>query len=164
MSQYRKFSAALKSEVRAAPAPKPSKVPKPKPVPGDTLGGLAALGGVGPETANSRSSNSDPDREERAAIIEEGAGVPRTWAEGYAALCAMPSPSGFWPDRWQRIIDATNAFLDRWASEAIRCGWSDLDVFGCDAGAPVAASIAWGWCCCWTAARLSRSTGTAPTL
>lgn len=70
--------------------------------------------------------------EERAAIIEEGAGVPRAWAEGFAALCARPPPAGFWPDRWQRIIDATGAFLDRWAGKAIRCGWSDLDVFGCD--------------------------------
>jgi len=27
-------------------------------------------------------------------------------------------------------------FLDRWAAEASKCGWSDLDVFGCDAAAP----------------------------
>ena len=37
---------------------------------------------------------------ERAAIAAESAGVPRAWAEGYAALCAMPPPAGFWPDRW----------------------------------------------------------------
>src|SRR3954471_23447896 len=107
MSQYRKFSAALKSEVRDAPAPKVPKSPKAEPALEKSLGTLAALGGVGPETTNSRSSGPDSDREERAAIIEEGAGVPRTWAEGYAALCTMPPPSGFWPDRWQRIIDAT---------------------------------------------------------
>ena len=29
-------------------------------------------------------------------------------------------------------------FLDRWAGEAIGCGWSDLDVFGCDDNAPTA--------------------------
>ena len=79
---------------------------------------------------------SGDDPEERAAIIAEGAGVPRAWAEGYAALCTMPPPAGFWPERWQRIIDATGAFLDRWAAEAIRCGWSDLDVFGCHPDAP----------------------------
>ena len=101
-----------------------------------------------------RSCRAD-DPEERAAIIAEGADVPRAWAEGFAALCAMPPPAGFWPDRWQRIIDATGAFLDRWAGEAIRCGWSDLDVFGCHATAPLPGSIAWGWCCCWTAARSS---------
>src|SRR5438128_1461758 len=94
------------------------------------------LGGVGPETSNSHSR--DPDREERAAIVAEGAGVPRAWAEGYAALCAMPPPAGFWPERWQRVIDATGAFLDRWAGEAIRCGWSDLDVFSCNQHAPTA--------------------------
>src|SRR4051812_41202513 len=50
----------------------------------------------------------------------------------------MPPPADFWPERWQRIIAATGAFLDRWAGEAIRCGWSDLDVFGCDCDAPAA--------------------------
>ena len=62
--------------------------------------------------------------------------APLSWEDGFAALCAMPPPAGFWPDRWQRIIDATGAFLDRWADEAIRCGWSDLDVFGCHSDAP----------------------------
>ena len=50
----------------------------------------------------------------------------------------MPPPTGFSPERWQRIIDATGAFLDRWAGEAIGCGWSDLDVFGCHRQAPAA--------------------------
>src|SRR5438046_2457750 len=68
------------------------------------------------------------DRGERAALIE--------WAEGYAALCSMTAPSAFSPERWVRIVDAAGAFLDRWASDAIACGWSDLDVFGCDAAAP----------------------------
>src|SRR5690348_13942372 len=78
----------------------------------------------------------DPD--ERAALIEIGADIPRAWAEGYAALCTMKPPAGFWPDHWRRVIDAAGAFLDRWAGEAARCGWSALDVFGCDAGAPTA--------------------------
>src|SRR5690242_17403079 len=115
MPQYRKFSAALKSEVRADLAPKLPKAPNPGSVPEEILGALAALDGVAPETAISQSS--DPDPEERAAIIAEGAEVPQAWAEGYAALCAMPPPAGFWPERWQRIIDATGAFLDRWVGE-----------------------------------------------
>jgi hypothetical protein len=78
------------------------------------------------------------DPEERAAIIAEGASVSRAWAEGYAALCAIPPPVGFMPERWNRIIDATGAFLDRWAREAVRCGWTDLDVFGCDPDRPTA--------------------------
>lgn len=87
---------------------------------------------------------SGDDPEERAAIIEEGARVPRAWAEGYAALCAMPPPVGVWPERCQRIIDATGAFLDRWAGEAIRCGWTDLTVFGCDPGRTAARFDAMG--------------------
>ena len=83
-------------------------------------------------------SVSADDPEERAAIVAEGAGVPRAWAEGYATLAAMPPARGFRPDRWRRIIDGTGAFLDRWAGEVVRCGWSDLDVFGCDDTAPAA--------------------------
>src|SRR5207244_9250650 len=74
--------------------------------------------------------------EERAAIIEHDGVAPRTWAEGHAALCSMAPPTGVSPARWQRIIDATGRFLDRWAVEAIRCGWSDLDLFGCHPQAP----------------------------
>jgi hypothetical protein len=76
------------------------------------------------------------DLDERAALLTEGAGVPRAWAQGFAALCAVPPPPGFWPERWQRVIDAVGAFLDRWATEASRCGWSDLDLFGCHDTAP----------------------------
>jgi hypothetical protein len=79
---------------------------------------------------------SPDDLDERAALIEYGAGVPRAWAEGFAALSTMPAPTGFSSARWQRIVDAAGGFLDRWASKAIECGWSDIDVFGCDADAP----------------------------
>ena len=78
------------------------------------------------------------DRGERAALVEYGANVPRCWAEGFAALSSMPPPSAFSPERWARIVDAAGAFLDRWAAEAIACGWSDLDLFGCDPDRPVA--------------------------
>jgi hypothetical protein len=81
---------------------------------------------------------------ERAAIIEFGAGVPRRWAEGLAALAAMPVPSGFAPERWRRIVDAAGTFLDRWTGVAIECGWSDLDVFGCDPVRPDARFDAMG--------------------
>lgn len=76
------------------------------------------------------------DLEERAAIVEYGAGIPRAWAEGFAALCTMPPPTGFSSQRWQRVVDAAGVFIDKRAAEAIACGWSDLDVFGCDATAP----------------------------
>jgi hypothetical protein len=86
------------------------------------------------ETADAAQDADDLD--ERAALIEYGAGVLRAWAEGYAALCAMPAPAGFSPERWQRIVVAAGKFLDRWAAKAIAYGWSDLDVFGCDAATP----------------------------
>jgi hypothetical protein len=76
------------------------------------------------------------DVDQRAALIEYGAGVPRTWAEGYAALSSMPSPAGFSSERWSRIVDAAGIFIDRYVGIAIECGWSDLDVFGCDADRP----------------------------
>jgi len=76
------------------------------------------------------------DVDQRAALIEYGAGVPRTWAEGYAALSSMPSPAGFSSERWSRIVDAAGIFIDRYVGIAIECEWSDLDVFGCDADRP----------------------------
>ena len=56
------------------------------------------------------------DLDERAAIIEEGANIPRRWAEGFAAMASMPAPIGFLPERWQRIIDAAGVFIDKWAA------------------------------------------------
>jgi hypothetical protein len=82
--------------------------------------------------------------DECAALVECGAGVPRSWAEGFAVPCTMAPPAGFSPERWQRIVDAAGVFLDRWAADAIRCGWSDLDVFGADADRPDARFDAMG--------------------
>jgi hypothetical protein len=56
----------------------------------------------------------------------------------------MPAPTGFSPERWQRIVDAAGVFLDRWAAEAIRSGWSVLDVFGCSPDRPDARFDAMG--------------------
>jgi hypothetical protein len=69
-------------------------------------------------------------RDERSAIAESDGNALRRWAETYAAICTMPAPDKFTPERWQRIIDAAGDFLDRWANQAAECGWSDLDVFG----------------------------------
>jgi hypothetical protein len=87
-------------------------------------------------TLDDTSPTEADDLGERAGIIECGANVPRRWAEGYAALSSMQAPTGFSPERWARIVDATGTFLDRWAADAAKCGWSDLDLFGCDAAAP----------------------------
>ena len=104
----------------------------------DSLSRGAPVGAVMSETPVSPVSTVSvvDDPGERAAIIEEGAGVPKRWAEGFAAMCSMPAPAGFSPERWQRIIDAAGVFIDKWAAKAIACGWADLDVFGCDSAAP----------------------------
>jgi hypothetical protein len=81
--------------------------------------------------------NTGKARAEHAAIVDHDRGTPRTWAEGFAALCTMAPPTGFSPARWQRIVDAAGNFIDKkWAARAIECGWSDLDVFGCDPDRP----------------------------
>jgi hypothetical protein len=163
MSAYRKFSDTLQSAAQTPATPKPPKAPKVDPSGHEakTLGGLGTLGGAAPEIRNfappppdSENCAATPpkppkpakagDAEERATIIEYGAGVPRRWAKGYAALSTMPAPTGFVSPRWQRIIDAAGVFLDRWAAEAIRCGWSDLDVFGCNPDRPDARFDAMG--------------------
>jgi len=76
------------------------------------------------------------DPEERAALIEYSASVPRQWAEGYAALSTMPPPASFSSERWQRIVDGAGRFMDRWAVKAAECGWSDLNVFGANPDQP----------------------------
>ena len=106
----------------------------------------------------SRASTPTPDElDERAALIEFGANVPRRWAEGYAALCSMAPPSGFSPERWQRIVDAAGSFLDRWASEAITAGGRTWTCLAATATDPMPASIAWGYYSCWTAGTSSAS-------
>ena len=74
--------------------------------------------------------------EERAAIIEDGADVPRAWAEGYAKLCTMPRPTDFTVERWQRLVDDAGRFLDDWGRQAAGLGWHAVDVFGVSPHAP----------------------------
>jgi hypothetical protein len=84
------------------------------------------------------------DEEERAALVEVGARVPRAWAEGFARLdLASPAP-GFSDERWRRLVDDGGRFLDQWAKEAAVLGWSPLDVFGVHPSAPAARYDAMG--------------------
>jgi len=78
----------------------------------------------------------DDTFEERAALVEYGAGVPREWAEGFARLDLASPPKGFDKRRWRTLIDDGGKFLDRWGAEAARLGWSALDVFGAHPIAP----------------------------
>ena len=70
------------------------------------------------------------DFEERAAIIEDGAGVPREWAEGFARLCSMPRPASVHRERWLCCLDDAGRFIDQWAHQAAALGWRTEDVFG----------------------------------
>jgi hypothetical protein len=75
--------------------------------------------------------------EERAAIVQEGSGAPREWAEAFARLDAEQPPEGIPEARWRQFIDDGGRFLDRWAAKAKALGWSPLELFGCDRPRPL---------------------------
>lgn len=77
--------------------------------------------------------------DERAAIIEYKAGVPRTWAEGFARLHPDHPPADVPPQRWQQFVDDCGQFLDGgFAATAAALGWGTYDLFGCDRDRPFA--------------------------
>jgi hypothetical protein len=79
----------------------------------------------------SRKLKFDPDAlEERAALVQYEASVPRGWAEGFARLDRSMPPESFSVTRWQQIIDDGGRFLDRWSSTADALGWDPASVFG----------------------------------
>jgi hypothetical protein len=80
--------------------------------------------------------NASDDLAERTAIIEEGAGVPREWAEGFAQLSIMPPPEGVPVHRWRQLIDNAGRFLDHWGAQAATLGWDVASVFSCHARKP----------------------------
>ena len=77
-------------------------------------------------------------QEERAAIVEYDAGVPRAWAEGFARLEGMAPPAGIPAHRSRRLIDNAGRFVDRWAAKAAALGWDTASVFGCHPVVPTA--------------------------
>lgn len=87
------------------------------------------------------------DYEERAALAEIGAQVPREWAEGFARLQTCCPPAGIAVWRWQQVIDDAGRFIDRLAVQAAALGWRTLDVFGVHGAKPVerfdAAGLVW---------------------
>ncbi len=70
------------------------------------------------------------DFEERAAMVEYEAGVPRDWADGFARLCTLPRHPDYTETRWQGLIDDAGLFLDQWAAKVDGLGWSTQEVFG----------------------------------
>jgi hypothetical protein len=86
-------------------------------------------------------------REERAAIVEYGAGVPRAWAEGFARLDPVRPPADVPLRRWQQFIDDVGRFLDSgFAEKAATLGWGPFDIFGCDRDRPFARIDRQGLC------------------
>jgi len=68
--------------------------------------------------------------EERAAIVEYDACIPRVWAEGFARLQHSDRPKGMDAKGWEQLIEDSGLFLDRWGKEAHQLGWSAADLFG----------------------------------
>lgn len=102
------------------------------------LAGIAAQSVRIPEVpqASATDQSFETDFEERAAVVEYQAGVPREWVEGYSRLQCLPPPPDISPKRWQQIIDDGGRFLDQWADQANRLGWTTLEVFGISLRAP----------------------------
>ena len=68
--------------------------------------------------------------DERAAIVEDGAGVPREWAEAFARLDLLARRQGESGNRWRQLMNDAGRFVDQWGVEAATLGWSAIDVFG----------------------------------
>jgi hypothetical protein len=70
--------------------------------------------------------------EERAAIVEYGAAVPRAWSEGFARLDPDLPPADVPPRRWQQFIEDVDRFLDSsFAKKATALGLEASDIFSC---------------------------------
>lgn len=77
--------------------------------------------------------------EERAAIVEYEAGIPRAWAEGFARLHPDRPPADVPAKRWQQFVDDCGRFLnDGFAKTAAALGWGPFDLFGADRDRPFA--------------------------
>lgn len=76
--------------------------------------------------------------EDRAAILEYDASLPRPWAEGAARLLAgLPPPRGCAPWRWAQVCDdAAGLVAGGWAARAAALGWDAAELFGAMPGVP----------------------------
>jgi hypothetical protein len=77
--------------------------------------------------------------EERAAVVEHDARIPRAWAEGFARLDPDRPPADVPARRWLAFIDDIGRFLDSsFCAVAVALGWGPYDLFGCDQDRPFA--------------------------
>ena len=82
--------------------------------------------------------NEDADAlAERAAIVQEGAGVPADWADEFARLDALAVPRGVSAAAWRGMVDSAGRFLDQWGSNAAALGWTAGELIGFDPDAPM---------------------------
>jgi hypothetical protein len=98
---------------------------------------------LGAESDSAPPLHPETDRgavEERAAILEYEAGLPRAWAEGAARLLAgLRPPKGYAPWRWAQVCDDTAELIRAgWAAEAAAAGWDAREAFGAMPGYPEA--------------------------
>jgi hypothetical protein len=93
---------------------------------------LVSVGTTG--TTGTTDLHAGDDREERAAIIEYDAGIPRIWADGFARLDSMRAGSDFCREEWEQVLNDSGRFLDGWVKRALLLGWTVDDVFGVDTG------------------------------
>lgn len=74
--------------------------------------------------------------EERAAIIEYDAAVPRPWALAYALLLTAKRPEWLSADQWQSHLNAAGSLLGSWAAQMDRLGIHPVEVLGIDGQCP----------------------------
>lgn len=69
------------------------------------------------------------DKEECLATHEYEARLPKEWARAFAKLQFIDRPEQYRPEEWEQVLNDAGLFADKWASQAIKLGWSILDVF-----------------------------------
>jgi len=92
-------------------------------------------------------SQRQEQQQERAAIVEFDARIPRAWAEGFAQLHPDRPPAGVPLMRRQQFVDDVGRFLDDgFAKKAAVLGLGPFDLFECDADRPFARIDQQGLC------------------
>jgi hypothetical protein len=55
---------------------------------------------------------------------------------GVRLLASLPRPEVASQRRWEQLVADAQAFERIWLDQAVRCGWSAIDIFGCAGGNP----------------------------
>ena len=70
------------------------------------------------------------DFEERAAILEHDAKMPREWAEALARIDTALVPAGYTAERWAVVVDDAGRLLGRWLGRIRASDWTPADIRG----------------------------------